>query len=140
MRPSDPRAAPAGLGREQSRGGGSVGASQGETALSPPQSSVLPGAECAQQESPELHGSQRRDPQWTRRESLAVRVPEEAPLPVEVVPDAALPLQTAGAFFGQASFGEQGGGAGLTERAGMPAGVFRGKDGEFTLVPSRAVL
>lgn len=40
--------------------------------------------------------------------------------------------------FGRASFGEQGGGAGLTERAGMPAGVFRGKDGEFTLVPSRA--
>lgn len=55
-----------------------------------------------------LSYSQRRDPQWTRRESLAVRVPEEAPLPVEVVPDAALPLQTAGAFSARHPSGSRG--------------------------------
>lgn len=97
-----------------------------------------PGAHrSAQQESPEPHSSQRRDPQWTPRES-----------PVVPSSRGSTPPWRGGAgrcsFFADSWSVSRSGilrgaeGAGLTERASMPAGVFRGKDSEFTLVPNPA--
>lgn len=105
VQPSDPRAAPAGLGREQGRGGGSVGASQGETALSPPRARCSQGLSVPSR-SHLNHTAARGETHSGRPVRVrSSRAPEAAPLLGEVVLDAALSSQTAGAFPGQASFG-----------------------------------
>lgn len=105
VQPSDPRAAPAGLGREQGRGGGSVGASQGETALSPPRARCSQGLSVPSRSHLNYTAARGETHSGRPVRVRSSRAPEAAPLLGEVVLDAALSSQTAGAFPGQASFG-----------------------------------